>query len=381
MLVDSSRCSGCGSCAAVCPRDCITMEYDREGFRHPRVDPERCVRCGVCESTCPIMAPLPSSAEPKAVAAQNRDDDVRASSSSGGVFSALAERILRRGGLVCAAVYGEDFSVVHVTADTPEGVARQRGAKYPQSRAEHCFAGIRAALRRGTPVLFVGTPCQCAGLRAFLGGDDPNLLLVDMVCHGVVSPKVWARYLQERRHLDAGGASLTAVNLRSKTTGWSRYRYSVRMDYADGQAYRALQGEDPLMRGFTGNLFLRPSCSGCAFKGRNRCADLTLGDYWGIWEQHPEFDDDRGTSLLLIHTAKGQGAWEQIAEQFRALETPCAEAISKNPSAVASSVPHGARERFFRDLDRKKSVIRWIDQCLGGEKPGLLRRIRNRLGV
>ena len=381
MLVDSSQCCGCGNCAAICPSSCITMEYDNEGFRYPRVDQDHCIRCRACEKVCPVMNP-PSPAEvPKAIAAQNQDISIREASSSGGIFSALAEDTIRRGGLVCAAVYDEDFSVTHILADTLEDVARQRGAKYPQSRAEQCYAEIRATLRRGTPVLFIGTPCQTAALRTFLGRDDENLLLVDMICHGVISPKVWGRYLEERQRLDAGKAPLASVKLRSKATGWSRYQYSVSIGYANRKSYQVCQGEDPLMQGFTRNLYLRPSCSQCVFKGTNRCADLTLGDYWGIWDQHPEFDDNRGTSLLLIHTPKGQAAWDTVADQFRFLEPPYPEAISRNPSATVSSVPHGAREAFFRDLDRKKSVIQWITQCLGGKKPGLIQRIRNRLGV
>lgn len=381
MLVDSFQCCGCGSCAAVCPATCITMEYDNEGFRYPSVNQDRCIHCRACEKACPIMVQIPPADMPKAIAAQNQDASIREASSSGGIFSALARETIQRRGLVCAAVYDDDFSVVHILAKTLEDIARQRGAKYPQSSGEHCFAEVRRTLREGIPVLFVGTPCQTAGLRAFLGRDYENLLLVDMICHGVVSPKVWTRYLEERRLLDAEKVPLAAVNLRSKATGWSRYQYSVSIDYVNGASYQVRQGEDPLMQGFTQNLYLRPSCSQCAFKGANRCADLTLGDYWGIWDQHPEFDDDRGTSLLLVNTKKGQMAWNTVASQFRFLETPYHEAISRNPSATVSSVPHGAREAFFRDLDSKKSVIQWITRCLGGEKPGLIQRIRNRLGV
>ena len=381
MLVDSSQCCGCGSCAAICPAACITMEYDSEGFRQPRVDQDRCIGCRACEKACPIMAQIPPAGIPKAIAAQHQDASIRGASSSGGVFSALAGETLRRGGLVCAAVYDDDFTVTHILADTPEDMARQRGAKYSQSRAEQYYAQIHTALYEGTQVLFVGTPCQTAGLRAFLGRDDPNLLLVDMICHGVVSPKIWTRYLEERRYLDAGEAPLASVNLRSKATGWSRYQYSVSFDYANGKSYQVHQGTDSLMQGFTQNLYLRPSCSKCIFKGTNRCADLTLGDYWGIWDQHPELDDNQGTSLLMVHTEKGQAAWDAVADQFRFLETPYQQAISRNPSATIASVPHHAREVFFRELDRKGSIIQWINQCLGGGKMGLIQRIRNRLGV
>lgn len=384
MLVDSSQCCGCGSCAAVCPQQCIQMIPDNEGFRYPKINTSKCVNCYHCERVCPLFQKLQNVSEcdeTLAYAVKNKDDSVRMKSSSGGIFFALAMEMIWRGGLVCAAVYDDDFSVVHILAETLEDTVRQQGAKYPQSCAEQCYAQIRTALRGETPVLFVGTPCQTAALRAYLGRDDENLLLVDMICHGVVSPKVWARYLEERQRMDAGKASIVSVNLRSKATGWSRYQYSVSIGYANGDVYQVRQGEDPLMQGFTQNLYLRPSCSQCPFKGTNRFADLTLGDYWGIWDQHPEFDDGWGTSLLLVHTKKGQMAWNTVASQFSFLKTTYHEAISGNPSATVSSNPHRVREIFFANLDRKKSVIQWINQCLGRETPGLIQRIRNRLGV
>lgn len=381
MLVESTLCCGCGSCAAICPSKCITMAYDGEGFRYPHVDYSKCVHCQACKTVCPVMRQMPPRPTSKAIAAQNRDDGVRQFSSSGGVFFALAKDVIQQGGCVCAAIYDNDFTVTHMLADTLEAVVRQRGAKYPQSRAEQCYAEIRTRLRTGKPVLFVGTPCQTAGLYAFLGRDYQNLLLVDMICHGVISSKVWTRYLKERQQLDADGSAPVSINLRSKVSGWSHYHYSISIGYSNGKSYSVPQGEDPLMQGFVQNLYLRPSCSQCVFKENNRFADLTLADYWGIWEQYPDFDDNQGTSLLLVHTPKGETAWKQVSDQFRFLEARYDEALSKNPSAVKSSVPHPARITFFKELDSKKSVIRWIQHCLAGQNPSLFQRIRSRLGV
>ena len=379
MLPEASKCSGCGSCAAICPKNCITMTADAEGFRYPVIDEASCIRCGACERVCPVENHPDLSGHTTALAAQNTNESLRRDSSSGGVFSALAELILVRGGWVCAAVYDDRFGVCHELTNSLERLAAMRGAKYTQSCAEHCFPQIRELLKQDVPVLFVGTPCQCAGLRSFLGQMYPQLLLVDMICHGVPAPKVWQRYLLERQKTDAPNEKLLSVNLRSKSTGWSRYGYSVEYQYSGGICRSTPQGQDPFMRGFVSNLYLRPSCADCAGKGVQRCSDLTLGDYWGIWDQHPEFDDDRGTSLLLIHSPKGQLAWEQISGSFRICSVTCEDALAQNPSALQSSPPHPNRERFFEQLDRQPSIIHWIQTCLAPRQESLLRRLLGRL--
>lgn len=317
----------------------------------------------------------PVSAHTTAFAVQNTDEEVRRCSSSGGVFSALAMDILALGGWVCAAVYDDDFQVCHELTNSPERVAAMRGAKYTQSCAEHCFPRIKVLLQQEVPVLFVGTPCQCAALRTFLGGNDPRLLLVDMICHGVPSPTVWQRYLKERQHTDAPGKNLVSIDLRNKTTGWSRYRYSTAFRYDDDKIVSLPQEQDPFLRGFVSNLYLRPSCADCSSKGVERCSDLTLGDYWGIWDQHPEFDDDHGTSLLLVHSAVGGAAWQRIAPTFRFLTVTPEEAVAQNPSAVQSSVSHDNRELFFEQLSQKTSVTQWIGTCLTPRQEPLLRRL------
>lgn len=378
-MVPRTLCSGCGSCAAICPKNCITMTADAEGFRYPVIDEAGCIRCGACQRVCPVENHPALSGHTTALAAQNANEALRRESSSGGVFSALAEKILSQGGWVCAAVYDDRFGVCHELTDSPERLAAMRGAKYTQSRAEQCFPRIRELLKRDIPVLFVGTPCQCAGLQSFLGQDFARLLVADMVCHGVPSPKVWQRYLQERQQIDAPDGKLLSVNLRSKSTGWSRYGYSVEYTYNGSVSHCTPQGQDPFMRGFVSNLYLRPSCADCTSKGVQRCSDLTLGDYWGIWDQHPEFDDDRGTSLLLVHTDRGEQIWAQLAAGFRVCSVTCEDALARNPSALQSSAPHTNREHFFKQLDQKASVIQWIDSCLVPKQPSLLRRLLGRL--
>lgn len=381
MLPAKKLCSGCGACAAVCPKHCVEMTADREGFRYPVIKQAHCVSCQVCETVCPIAAPLRLSQETTAVAAQNRNRVIRQESSSGGVFSALAEYVLAKGGLVCAAVYDENQMVSHRIIDQPDGIGAMRGAKYAQSKPESCFPRIKKELQEEKYVLFVGTPCQTAGLSQYLGKRYERLILVDMICHGVPSPKVWENYLRERQTSDAPKAGVQTINLRNKETGWSRYSYSVRIQYRNGVEYRMPQEQDWFMRGFVQNLYLRPSCSRCSFKGIDRCSDLTLGDCWGIWDIAPEFDDNQGTSLLLIHSETGQQAWDNISLEFRTYPLSMDQAVAQNPSAICSSLPHPKREQFFTALQSGQTITDAVQACLAPEaQRGVLQKLKEKIG-
>lgn len=381
MLPVKNLCSGCGACAAACPKNCIEMTADSEGFRYPIIEQAQCVSCQTCETVCPIISPPHLSQETTAVAAQSQNNVIRKESSSGGVFSALAEYVLTKGGLICAAIYDEKQRVSHIIIDKPDGIRAMCGAKYAQSRAENCFSRIKKELQEDRYVLFVGTPCQTAGLSQYLGRTYETLILVDMICHGVPSPKVWEKYLRERQASDAPQSEFQNINLRDKESGWSRYSYSVKIQYRNGVVYQMPQGQDWFMRGFVQNLFLRPSCSQCSSKGIERCSDLTLGDCWGIWDIAPEFDDNRGTSLVLIHSKKGQQLWDNISSGFRTCSLSTDQAIAQNPSAVSSSVPHPNREQFFNGLSSDQSITDLVQTCLVPQvQNGFLQRLREKIG-
>lgn len=381
LLPNRDHCSGCGTCAAVCSKGCIRMRADSEGLLYPEVDRSQCVDCKLCEKACAVLHRPRVGESVQISAVQNMDEDIRKESSSGGVFTALAEMLLRQGGAVCGAVYSEDFTIEHRIAFTAEDIAAMRGAKYAQSYAGHLFGQLKQLLIEGTPVMFVGTPCQCAGLKSYLGKDYENLILVDMICHGVPAPAVWKAYVSHRRKLDAGGQKVASINLRDKSTGWSNYAYSVRFSYVDGSVYSVLQGQDPYMRGFVSDLYSRPSCSDCSFKGVNRCSDFTLGDCWGIWDTHPDFDDKKGTSLLLIHSAKAKKVWGEISHGFRTRTLTEEEATKCNPSALISSDAHSGRKEFFRRLSTGEPVDELIWDILRPKTPkqNLLKRILHRL--
>ncbi len=379
MLAEKNICTGCGACAVSCPLNCIEMKADQEGFRYPVIDTTQCISCHKCEVVCPTLDERRPQTEPKAYAVKHKESSIRISSSSGGIFPALAHFTLANGGAVCGAGYADDFCVNHLIIEDSAEISKLQGAKYAQSCVEHLFPKIQNILECGRLMLFVGTPCQVAGLKAYLEKDYANLILVDMICHGVPSPKVWEKYLRERTALDSSG-SLEHINLRSKKSGWSRYSYSVEIKYSDGSIYLSPQGQDWFMRGFTENLYLRRSCGNCNFKGVHRISDLTLGDFWGIWDLAPEFDDNQGVSLLWLNSKKATRLWEHVSDDFDALSIPINNSVCKNPSAWSSSQPHSQREKFFAQVDTA-AVIPLIQTILAPtkQKRNLFQRLINRL--
>lgn len=377
-LAEPNLCTGCTACAAVCPKGCITMEPDLDGFRHPVVDESKCVGCGLCERVCPVLSRTDLSHTPTAFAVRSRDEASRLASTSGGVFPELARDILARGGAVFGAAYDEAFRVVHLCAENEADLARLRGAKYAQSDLGGSFREVKRRLDGGQQVLFSGTPCQCLGLKHFLKRDYDNLLLADLVCHSVPSPLAWERYLL----YISEGKALTAVNLRCKDTGWSRYGYSNRFDFSDGSCRMDRSGVSLYMRLFGGGYITRPSCESCPAKGYARVSDLTLGDFWGIWDLDPAMDDNKGTSLVLVQTEKGRAALAGLEQRAVTLE----EASRENPAVIRAAAPNPLREQALAlvrvgDFDAAALLI---PAPAPPKKPGLLRRtvgfLKRRLG-
>ena len=348
-LATNEHCTGCTACASVCPKGCITMTADENGFLYPTVDTEKCVSCGLCEKSCPIVnPPRQASHEPLTYAAYSKDEPMRLDSSSGGVFTELARTVLCSGGVVYGAAYNERFEVMHICAEDESGLAGLRGAKYAQSNLCGIFAQIRQRLDDGITVLFSGTPCQVAGLKQFLHREYPNLIVVDFVCHGVPSPMTWNRYLQYRADRDNRGALPTVVNLRSKETGWSRYRYSNVFEYGSGNRNVASSHESLYMKLFVGDYINRRSCADCRFKGYTRCSDLTIGDFWGIWDTRPGMDDNKGTSVVLIQSQKGAVLFDRIKNHCVTQPVSLEETSTQNPSMLKSSPSNADRESVLK---------------------------------
>lgn len=356
-ITNKENCMGCYACASICPKTCISMESDNEGFWYPVVDHDRCIECGMCVKVCPIIQTPHKEREqgtkPLAYAAYNKDDTVRLDSSSGGLFTLIAEDVLSSGGVVFGARFDDRFNVIHDYVEKADELSKFRGSKYVQSRIGDCYEQVREFLQQGRLVLFTGTPCQISGLKHYLGKDYDNLLCQDIVCHGVPSSKVWQKYVSYRETL--AGTSTRKISFRRKEHGWKRY--SVSFLFNSDTEYLQRAHSDLYIQAFLKDICLRPSCHACKFKTVNRESDITLADFWGIQNVLPEMDDDKGTSFVIIHSEKGKQLFERIQRSLVGQEVDVWQGIQYNSAMIRSATRHPHRDEFFEQLDHKRIDI------------------------
>lgn len=378
-LASKEYCTGCTACASVCPKGCIAMTADENGFLCPAVDAEKCVSCGLCEKSCPVMNLLEKTKnEPKAYAAYSKDESMRLESSSGGIFTELSKAVLEDGGAVFGAAYNEQFEVVHICVECEIDLAKLRGAKYAQSDLCGIFVQIKKQLDEGREVLFSGTPCQVGGLKAFLRKDYENLVAVDFVCHSVPSPMAWREYVKYRTDQDNSGKLPATINLRSKQTGWTNYQYSNLFTYADGHTHAARSSESLYMKLFVGGYINRESCANCQFKGYSRVSDLTIGDFWGIWDIAPEMDDNKGTSVVLVQSRRGQALLERISDQLVLKPVTLEETSRQNPAMLKTSQPNTSRVEALAKI--RDGQFGDCESWFVPVKPSIVQRARRTVG-
>ncbi len=342
-ILDKARCMGCHACYSVCPKECITMKSDNEGFLYPSIDNSLCINCGACERACPVINPKAiTNDSTEAYAAKSNDEELRLKSSSGGIFTELAKVIVENGGVVFGAGFDKDFNVVHSSATSVEELEKFRGSKYVQSKIGNTYKETKALLENGKFVYFSGTPCQIGGLYSFLGKDYDNLVAQDLICHGVASPIVWNKYLEYLSE-KADGARLKHFSFKNKKTGWETY--SVFAEFENGRNYSLRSSEDLMMRLYLSNLCLRPSCYNCAFKRLERQNDITLADFWGVKNILPQMHDNKGTSLVVVHSQKGYSLLEKTLPRIVISKTDIQEAVKYNLSMIKSpSIPKKRNE-------------------------------------
>ena len=350
-IKNKEHCNGCSSCAASCPKKCITMVRDKLGFFYPMVDKDACVHCGLCISVCPEQKKAqPVTVTPLAYAAIGKEHTIREKSSSGGVFTLIAQWILSKGGVVFGAAFDDTaHSVNHIAIESLEELHKLQGSKYLQSKIGNSFEKVKSYLEQGRTVLFSGTPCQIAGLKSFLKKDYERLYLQDIACHGVPAPAVWDAYLTDLEHQFGGKAS--RVSFRDKRKSWKKYL--LRIEFENGNVYSNNNAEDLYMRGFLHDCYLRPSCYACKHKGLGRDSDITLADYWGIEQIHPELDDDQGTSLVIVSSPKGEELLQQIADEISLTPTDLNRAIEYNTALITAAKDNPARKKFENEFQKK----------------------------
>ena len=367
-ITDKKNCCGCSACVQACPVKCISLIEDDEGFSYPHVDKEKCIECGKCEKVCPFINKSEERKPLKVFAAKNPDETIRLKSSSGGIFSMLAEHVIRENGVVFGVRFNENWQPVFDYTETIEGIDNFRGSKYVQAIVGTSFSDVHQFLKQGRQVLFSGTPCQIAGLHRFLKKKYDNLILVDVICHGVPNPVVWQQYLKEITEIpdrrEGRGKNtvlsdskdipvITGINFRDKMLGWKKFSFVVRIKSAVGGQNSVLLSdmhrENLYMRAFLSDLILRPSCYHCQVKSGCSGADITLGDFWGIQEIMPDFDDDKGVNAVILNTVKGRDLYKTIQVDDR--EVSIENVIKYNPAYTQSAKFNNKRDCFFHDQD------------------------------
>ncbi|MCQ2229260.1 MAG: Coenzyme F420 hydrogenase/dehydrogenase, beta subunit C-terminal domain [Bacteroidales bacterium] len=339
------ECCGCSACVQKCPLHCIDLKSNYEGFLYPSVDLQKCVNCNICEASCPIKNVGTSAIPLKTLAFKHPDLEVRRCSTSGGVFSVIAERILSLGGIVFGAMFDENWNVIHGYIEDYKDIDKFRGSKYVQSVMGNSFVLVEKFLKEGKIVLFSGTPCQVRGLKLFLGKDYEHLYCLDFVCHGVPSPMVWKNYLDElKTKLKTNEQNkIKNVSFRDKTYGWSKYSFDIK---TSKQNITETLDANPFLRGFIHDLYLRQSCNNCKAKNLSSGSDWTCADTWGGAIIYPDYVDDTGCSTLIVNTNRGSRFIELVPYQFRTIDF--SKVASYNKSIYISVPKHRFHDFFYK---------------------------------
>lgn len=366
---DKSACCGCAACVQICPKKCIEFEEDNQGFRYPCVNTAICINCGLCEVVCPIKSQNHTRSPIKVYASKNKDEQIRSKSSSGGVFTALAEAVLRQGGVVFGARFDSNWEVEHDFVSESQDLSIFRGSKYMQSRIGNTYVQAERFLKDGRYVLYSGTPCQIAGFNRYLRKEYDNLLTVDVICHGVPSPLIWREYLKEV----SSGREVTDVDFRFKSTSWKMYDVVVK-----GKSENLLRQpyyENLYMKGFLSDIYLRRSCYTCPFKSGRSGADLTLGDFWGIQNYMGDFDDDKGVSAVLVQTNKALQLLESLDLENREVQY---EYVLKGNPSIEHCAWYNERHirKFWSSPNRIKAINKILSKISGGGYSQVRRLVR-----
>ena len=351
MNIPVNNCSSCAACANACTRNAITMQLDTEGFYRPIIDKEKCISCGVCEKICPwthnIENPNQAKQVPETFAAHAIDETIRKESSSGGIFSILAEKILEEGGVVVGVAQLEPSRFGHIIVKDKFNLSQFRGSKYVQANVGMVYRDIKKILNDGQKVLFSGTPCQVAALYAILGHIKiSNLFTIEVLCSRIPSVKVFENYITALEEKEK--TNLERASFRKKDPSWRNFLLSHKFGTTE---IKVPHKKTPYMRLFLSGLSGNTSCFDCHYRKLPRIGDITLGDFWGIEKFHPEMDDDKGTSVILLNTEHGKALFNTISDKILECKSNIKFATSSNPGLNQHHPKPSKRAQFFRDLD------------------------------
>lgn len=355
-VTHKSKCTGCMACFNICPHDAIEVEKNEEGFLYPRINKDKCTKCGLCKKICPANNIYENkNKEIKCYAARNMDETTRLKSSSGGIISLLAKNILENKGIV----YGvslEGKTAQNIRIDNPNDLNKIMGSKYLQSNVGLILRNVKEDLENNKKVLYIGTPCQIEGLRKYLDKTYEKLICISIICHGVPSPEIFKRYLEEKER--EKGNNIIKVNFRNKNSGW--HNYNIEYVYENEEKDIVPFTKDTYMKGFLKDYFLRESCYNCQMKfDEKSTADIIVGDFWGVENIYPEIDDNKGISAIIINSDKGNEIFEEIQNQIKCKQIQFEEITRANPAVIKAFNYKKEREDFFeliKNNDIKTSI-------------------------
>lgn len=350
-LCADNECTGCMACVNACACGGLKIVSDEEGFEHPKTNEMACVNCGLCEKACPVLHPLATvNPEQQVYACWTNDKQLRAESSSGGLFTELSRVILSEKGVVFGVAFDKNLTACHVPATTDGELAALRGSKYVQSRIGTAYQAAQDLLDRGRKVLFSGTPCQIAGLRKFVGKNYEGLFTLDLICHGVPSPMVYEKYklyMEEKL-----GEKVRTLKFRDKRNSWVYFNISINQsDNKKDCKYVGTYFEDPYIRGFLRDYFLRPSCYDCKFANLKRLGDITIGDFWGYTGKRKEERniEELGVSLAIVNTLKGRYLFDAAKDRCAHYPKTMEMALCSNRCLTRSVLEPFGRKVFWKD--------------------------------
>lgn len=349
------KCTGCRMCVQICPVKAIDMKENEEGFFEPIINKEKCIKCGLCFKRCPQLNDVKVGKKinsHKVFAMKNKNTEEQKNSSSGGVFSVLARYVLENNGAVYGACFDEKLKLEHIRIDKQENLYKLRGSKYLQSNTKNTFELVKNDLNKGVKVLYVGTPCQIAGLKNYLGKDYEELLLVDLVCHGVPSQKLFDKYLTWLKKKN--NSSIIEYEFRSKEK--KSWGLNLKVKFESGKERYIPANLDPYYKSFLNGSTYRECCYNCKYAKIERVGDITIADYWGIEKEHPDFYDKNGVSAVIINTNAGFKAFENIKDEVEYRDTEIEKIIAKNKNLQEPTIRNSIRNNAYKDIDRKKFI-------------------------
>jgi len=346
---DKKNCCGCTMCMNICPQKAITMLEDEEGFKYPVIDEAKCVNCGLCKKKCPLENDEKLKTNNiKVYAVKNKNEQIRLNSTSGGIFSVLAEHFLDLDGVVYGAAFDHKNVVNHQIIKNKNEIFKLRGSKYVQSELGYIFTDVKKNLELNKKVIFSGTPCQIAGLKSYLLKDYENLLLCDIVCHGVPSPKIYREYISWIKSIYG---NFSSFNFRDKEISWHGANVSIITDKKKIINTNYLKTFTDI---YFSDFISRPSCGNCKFTSIKRVSDITIGDFWGIKKIAPKFYDNSGVSLVLVNSEKGEKIFADIKEKLNIYESNIKECLQ--PQLLEPVKPNRHRENFWNYYKKKGTI-------------------------